>query len=202
MQVVEQLHGGYVHPRRVRVLAQSISELVQPDSRLLDVGCGDGLVAREVAQRRPDIHTVGIDVLVRTSARIPVSAFDGQNIPFPDGAFDSVMLIDVLHHSDDPKRLLAEATRVARSELILKDHLMDRPLSAPILRFMDRVGNERHGVESVYNYWSTARWHAAFEELGLDVMTWVSDPPLYPWPANLVFGRGLHFIAKLVPRRR
>lgn len=197
MSFIHQLHGGYVHPRRVQVLADHIARFVAPDAQVLDIGSGDGLIASEVQRRRPDLHVSGIDVLVRPNPRIPVTPFDGRRIPHADGSFHSVMLVDVLHHTPDPAALLREASRVASSCVILKDHTSDTLFSDPILRFMDRVGNERHGVESLYNYWSSARWRRAFDELGLEVEQWIGEPSLYPWPASWVFGRGLHFIAKL-----
>jgi SAM-dependent methyltransferase len=199
MGLLDGFHGGYVHPRRVRVLANHISDFLSRGAVVLDVGCGDGLIAAEVRRKRPDVTMTGIDVLVRSSAHIPVASFDGKAIPYESGTFESVLLVDVLHHTTDPSVLLREARRVARTEVILKDHTMDGPLSGTLLRFMDRVGNERHGVESVYNYWPTVRWRSSFDELGLRVTDWVGNPSLYPWPASFIFGRGLHFVARLVP---
>jgi hypothetical protein len=51
-----------------------------------------------------------------------------------------------------------------------------------------------------YNYWAKQRWHDAFASLGLSVHTWVRNVGLYPFPANLIFGRSLHFVAKLQRR--
>jgi SAM-dependent methyltransferase len=200
MTLLDRVHGGYVHRRRVRVLADQIARLISPSATVLDVGCGDGLLAREIKLRRADVEVSGIDVLVRSHTHVAVGLFDGRSIPHGGGAFESVMMVDVLHHTDDPLVLLREAMRVARREMILKDHTMDTRLSGAILRLMDDVGNERHGVRIVYNYWSTERWRRAFSELGLDVADWIPDPALYPWPASLVFGRGLHFVARLTRR--
>ena len=200
MSLVDRVHGDYVHRRRVRVLADEIARLLSPRARLLDVGCGDGLVAHEIGKRRSDVEVKGIDVLVRPATHVPAVPFDGRRIPFDDGAFDAVLMVDVLHHTDDPMVLLREAARVARQDVLIKDHTMDTALSRAILRFMDRVGNERHGVEIVYNYWPTERWRSAFQELGLEVAAWNGEPALYPWPASWVFGRGLHFLAKLSRR--
>jgi SAM-dependent methyltransferase len=186
--------------RRVRVLADQIAQLISPSAKLLDVGCGDGLLACEIKLRRPDVEVAGIDVLVRSHTHVAVAPFDGRNIPHGDGAFESVMMVDVRHHTDDPVVLLREAARVARREVILKDHTMNTRLSGSILRFMDDVGNERHGVNIVYNYWPTERWRTAFSQLQLEVADWIPDPALYPWPASLVFGRGLHFVARLTRR--
>ena len=41
-----RLHSKYVHSRRVRVLRDSLSQLIPSNSKVLDVGCGDGLISR------------------------------------------------------------------------------------------------------------------------------------------------------------
>jgi hypothetical protein len=62
---------------------------------------------------------------------------------------------------------------------------------------MDRVGNLRHHVPLPYNYWPRRRWLAAFEEMGLTIDAWIRKLRIYPLPADWVFGRSLHFIARL-----
>jgi hypothetical protein len=94
--------------------------------------------------------------------------------------------------------LLREAARVARRAIVIKDHTLTGFLAGPTLRFMDWIGNARHGVELPYNYWTLKRWKAAFTELGVAVDVWITDVGLYPWPADLAFGRSLHFITRLV----
>src|SRR3954466_11161963 len=113
MPLLDRLHGNFVHGRRVNVLARWLSDLISADARVLDVGCGDGLLAKIVGDARPDLTLEGIDVLVRGQTHVPVRAFDGKHIDSPDGAYDAVMFVDVLHHTDDPEILVAEAARVA-----------------------------------------------------------------------------------------
>jgi SAM-dependent methyltransferase len=197
MSAIDRIHGAYVHNRRVRVLAKHLAPLLPANSRVLDVGCGDGALAALLMQRRPDVIIEGIDVLVRSDARIPVTAFDGRTIPHPDKRFDCVMFVDVLHHTLDPMVLLREAVRVARRSIVLKDHTKNGLLAGPTLRFMDRVGNARHGVALPYNYWPKDRWTTAIESLDLHIVTWVDRLALYPIPADYLFGRSLHFVARL-----
>ena len=197
MTLIERIHAAYVGDRRARVLARHLAELIPPRSRVLDVGCGDGHIDRLVRERREDLELRGIDVLVRPTAEIPVDAFDGARIPQPDGAFDVVLFVDVLHHSDDPMRLLREGARVASRALIVKDHTQDGILARQTLRFMDDVGNARFGVALPHDYWSRERWRAVFRELGLEVERWEDRLGLYPPPASWIFGRSLHFLARL-----
>jgi hypothetical protein len=74
---------------------------------------------------------------------------------------------------------------------------MDGLLAYARLRFMDWVGNARHGVVLPYNYWPERRWRDAFADLRLTTQDWRSELGLYPPPASIVFGHGLHFIATL-----
>ena len=69
----------------------SFAVLLGPGARILDLGCGGGAVARELASARRDIHVTGIDV-----ARIPLaihrqfellSDTEMETLPFADASF-------------------------------------------------------------------------------------------------------------------
>lgn len=197
MKPVERVHEAYVSSRRVRVLTDHLERIMPRDAHVLDVGCGDGRLGRLLSERRPDLRFEGIDVLVRESAVIPVREFDGLHIPYPEDAFDTLLFVDVLHHSEQPVALLREAHRVARQHLVIKDHDLNGLLAGLTLRFMDRVGNERYGVDLPYEYWTLERWRHEWQSLGLVEEEIVRELGLYPWPAGLVFDRSLHFIARL-----
>jgi SAM-dependent methyltransferase len=203
MRLIEHVHAGMVYERRTRVLAAMLARLVPADGRVLDVGCGDGLIARQVQDIRPDVSILGVDVLIRPATFIAVTQFDGERLPFADDTFDAVMFVDVLHHADDPAALLGEAVRVSRRSILLKDHRRNGILAASRLRFMDRVGNARHGVALPGNYWSEQEWRRSFSNLGLAVTSWTRDVPLYPMWASWLFGGKLHFVARVEkgPRR-
>ena len=197
MSLAERFHGGYVHPRRVRVLSYHLGDLFPSNARVLDVGCGDGLLARRLMQERPDLDLRGLEVIVRSRTHIPVEAFDGQTIPYGDATFDAVMFIDVLHHAQDPMRLLHEAVRTTRKAIVIKDHALNGCLAGPTLRFLDWIGNARHGVALPYNYWPEKQWFKVFGACNLTIRVWKSALHLYPRPANWLFDRSLHFITRL-----
>ena len=197
MSLIEKIHGSYVHKRRSGVLARHIAGWLPANARVLDMGCGDGLVAWLVAQQRPDIEIRGIDVMVRNECRIPVDSFDGQNLPGPDDSFDAVLFIDVLHHTDDAMGLLREARRVARKCIIIKDHNCSGLLARPILKFMDYTSNARHGIALPCNYWPDTKWRHTFDQLSLKIVEWRTRIGMYPPPASWVFERSLHFITRL-----
>ena len=197
MNWAERVHRRWVYDRRVHVLADTLAPLLSPGATVLDVGCGDGRVAVAIVARRPDVTVSGLDVLLRPHSPIPVRSFDGRTIPEPDGSYDDVLFVDVLHHTEDPGVLLDEAHRVARRAIVVKDHLKEGLLADETLRFMDRVGNLRHGVALPYNYWTREQWTRAFDARRLMPMVFRDRLPLYPGPADWIFGRRLHFAARL-----
>ena len=166
---------------------------------MADIGCGDGLLSRTLLDCRPDLSIVGFDVLMREDAHIDVRQFDGRAVPLDDDAVDFAMLVDVVHHVDDQLTLLREALRVSRSGVLIKDHLKEGLLAGPTLRFMDWVGNARHGVRLPYKYLTRAEWNQLYETLGVRTCYLNDAPNLYSAPASWVFGRSLHFVAHLVP---
>jgi SAM-dependent methyltransferase len=194
---LEQLHGRYVADRRARTLAQQVAKITPNGVSVLDVGCGDGELASELSRLRPDLQIRGTDVLLRPHPSIEVTQYDGQHLNEDEGGVDVVLMVDTIHHSEDPDQLLLEACRVARQNLIIKDHRRNGLWAETTLRFMDRTGNARYGVALPYTYWSEAEWREKWAERNLRVELFRSDLHLYPQPFGLFFDRGLHFLARL-----
>jgi SAM-dependent methyltransferase len=97
------------------------------DRRMLDIGCGVGTFVRRFAEFSP--HVCGVDIdgeRVRRGAQTLSSAEGGsasggslavavsEHLPFQDGAFDLVLLHEVLEHVRDDALTLREACRVTR----------------------------------------------------------------------------------------
>lgn len=191
-----KIHGKLVFDRRIQVLAREIASRLPPNAHVLDVGCGSGDLAMLIMQSRSDVRIEGIDVLVRPDTAIPVTQYDGATIPHPDHSFDAAMIVDVLHHTDDPQAVLAEVARVAKV-VVVKDHLRDGLAAGVTLRFMDWVGNVSHGVRLPYNYLSSGEWAGIYRALGLGSDRFTKSLGLYPRPFGWLFDRGLHFVTVL-----
>ncbi|HET9640735.1 MAG TPA: class I SAM-dependent methyltransferase [Allosphingosinicella sp.] len=192
-----KVHGKAVFDRRIEVLTRTLADFIPQGARVLDIGCGSGTLARRIMALRPDITIEGIDVLVRPGTEIPVTEFDGDTIPWPDGHFDIALFVDVLHHTEAPARLLAEAKRVSKGGIVIKDHFREGVLADATLRFMDWVGNAQHGVVLPYNYLSDPEWRSIWSRLGLKVERLTDKVGLYPAPFSWLFDRRLHFVARL-----
>ena len=199
---VGYLHGRGILHRRVTALASAIAPLLPKSARVLDVGCGDGLLDQALLDMRPDLRIEGVDVLVRAGTPIPVREFDGWQLPFADGEYDVAMAIDVFHHAADAEALMGEMKRVARGPLVIKDHLLHGLPSELILRAMDWVGNSRYGVRLPFSYWSEAEWRSAWDRCGIRPVSILRNLHLYQFPLSMIFETDLHFIATLEPMTR
>ena len=195
--MLDFLHSNFTYDRRVQVLSDQMAGQIDPGSSILDIGCGDGQISELIESKVENSSITGIDVMERSIANIEVAKYDGLNIEMEDNSVDVCTFVDVLHHADEPLRVLQEAGRVARKSVVIKDHLADGFLNWEILRFMDWVGNERHGVSLPYNYLKKAEWDRHFAELGWEVKTWNTDLAIYPFWCSWAFDRSLHFVAKI-----
>jgi 2-polyprenyl-6-hydroxyphenyl methylase/3-demethylubiquinone-9 3-methyltransferase len=113
-----------LNPARFPWLRQTLTETLGRDPqglRILDVGCGGGLLAEEFA--RIGCRVTGVDPssgsldVARAHAAVAGLEIDyrlasGERLPFDDGAFAAVYCCDVLEHVDDVGATIREIARV------------------------------------------------------------------------------------------
>lgn len=195
--LIKFFHDKVVYSRRMERLTVLIEEMIRGGENILDIGCGDGRIDFDLMQRNKEIDIKGLDVLIRAKTYIKVKKYDGYHIPMASNSVDMIMLIDVLHHVDDPKRLMKELVRVSTSWIIIKDHIRSGICSYLKLRLMDYVGNAHYHVRLPYNYMTREQWKQLFEENGLYIEEYKEDLHLYSGIFHWLFDRKLHFIVKL-----
>jgi 2-polyprenyl-3-methyl-5-hydroxy-6-metoxy-1,4-benzoquinol methylase len=109
-----------LEPADFALRARFLAEHVDPGERVLDVGCGEGSFAAELARRGAAV--VGVDVaeepLRRARERHPeldLRLIDGEGAwQLPDASFDVVWAGEVIEHVADTASWLSELRRVLR----------------------------------------------------------------------------------------
>lgn len=95
---------------------------------LLDVGCGEGVLVHQWAQRLEPARVVGIDLeepsiqagwAQHTAPNLEYKMMRAENLPFTENEFDMACAIEVLEHVPDPEHTLAEMARCAEHRLLV-----------------------------------------------------------------------------------
>jgi 2-polyprenyl-3-methyl-5-hydroxy-6-metoxy-1,4-benzoquinol methylase len=97
-------------------------------SSLLDVGCGEGVLVHQWAQRLGERRVVGIDLqedsiqagwAERQAPNLEYQVMHAENLPFADHEFDLASAIEVLEHVPNPEHTVAEMARCAERHLLV-----------------------------------------------------------------------------------
>lgn len=139
---------------------------LSPNEKILDIGCGNGLVSLYLQKKGFDITALDVADLAY-SPKIKVMVYNGENIPFADNQFDVALLLTVLHHTDSPEKVLKEAARVAKKILIIED-IYENPFQQYLTYIMDTFVN--FGFSNMtYQNKSDKAWRQLFAEMSLQV---------------------------------
>lgn len=142
--------------------------------RVLDVGCGDGVLATRLAQDGAQVTGLDASADMIAAARSRAKAAgvdvdlvegDAGNLPFPGGHFDRVVSVATLCFVDDPRRAIREMVRVLQpgGRLILGE-LGRWSLWAAQRRVKGRLGADL--------------WRAAHFRSGTDLLALATDAGL------------------------
>lgn len=91
------------------------SEIVSPESKVLDVGCGSGRWSKYLLDHYKAQHIDAIDPsdaifvaskILENYPNVRLSKCSADTLPFPDNSFDFVMSVGVLHHLPDTAKAI------------------------------------------------------------------------------------------------
>ena len=109
---------------RIRVDLQLIADMVEPRTRVLDVGCGDGALLdylghfKQVDGRGVELSQAGVNACVAQGLPVVQGDADTDLAQYPDHAFDYVILSQTLQATRDPKRVVENLVRIGRKAIV------------------------------------------------------------------------------------
>lgn len=111
---------GAGRPAAIRVDLQLIADMIEPASRVLDVGCGDGSLLdylvheKAVDGRGIEISPAGVNACLRQGLSVVQGDAETDLADYPSRAFDYVVLSQTLQATHEPARVLDELLRIGR----------------------------------------------------------------------------------------
>jgi 2-polyprenyl-3-methyl-5-hydroxy-6-metoxy-1,4-benzoquinol methylase len=156
---------------------------------VLDVGCGEGVLTAEWAERLGDGRIVGIDLddpklrvewERRTRPNLEFRVEEATSLSFADDEFDMACAIEVLEHVPEPEATLAEMARVASKHLLVSvpREPLWRGLNVARGAYVRELGNTPGHV----NHWSKRAFVALLSRYG--TVEHARSP--FPWTMVLV----------------
>ncbi|MCE9648580.1 MAG: methionine biosynthesis protein MetW [Parvibaculum sp.] len=121
MTAQEGASFGYAHNRVDLAL---IAEMIAPESRVLDVGCGDGqllaLLARtkNVDGRGVELSQEGVNACVTRGLSVVQGDADADLRDYPNDAFDYVILSQTIQATRNPREVLSQMKRIGRRAVV------------------------------------------------------------------------------------
>ena len=135
-----------------RKLVKAVSDIMEPDDRVLECACGTGMLSKGIAAKCKELTATDFSVGMLKEAKkncvhftnIKFKKADIMKLNCKDGAFDKVVAGNVIHLLDNPREALAELMRVCRvgGKVIIPTYVNNENTGKPkiFVRLLEKFG--------------------------------------------------------------
>ena len=156
---------------------------VQPNHKLLDIGCGTGHLLSKASQRGletfgVDISEEAINISCQQSPNSIIKVAKAEELPFPDSFFDYIFCLGSLEHFLDMKKALKEMKRVAKENTCFCVMVPNK--NYLYWKLKRSKGTQQQKINE--HLLTLERWTKLLEEEGFNVLNILKDQ----WPFERV----------------
>lgn len=135
-----------------RKLVKAVSDIMEPDDRVLECACGTGMLSKGIAAKCKELTATDFSAGMLKEAKkncvhftnIKFKKADIMKLNCKDGAFDKVVAGNVIHLLDNPREALAELMRVCRAggKVIIPTYVNNENAGKPkiFVRLLEKFG--------------------------------------------------------------
>jgi ubiquinone/menaquinone biosynthesis C-methylase UbiE len=115
-----------VYEDAYRLSIKKVNEILEPNNKVLEIGCGTGIITFGIADSVENIKAIDISPRMIEIAKeksrklnkdnIDFNVADGYELPYQDKEFDVILLFNVLHMIKEPERQLKEIYRLLKKD--------------------------------------------------------------------------------------
>lgn len=151
----------FFHPIYKKKVSNSILKMIDYNSKILDLGCGNGLISKKFK------NVIRTDLFKQKKVENFLQS-NAINLPFKDKTFNTTICIDMLHHTTNIIKVLKEMKRVTRDFLIIKEHAFKNSKEKILIHLGDFLTNNIKCEN--FNHLHYNMWLDIFEELNLKII--------------------------------
>lgn len=147
---------------KAKKINESCKEFLK--GRVLDFGAGRCYIAEELEKNNLDVTCLDVKDLDQTSMK--VITYNGKRIPFKADEFDTALVAYVLHHCEEPVKMLKEIIRVTKGNIVI----FEDTKPSKFVNMMDFFSNRLRGVKTPFKFMTEKEWSVIFKKLNLKII--------------------------------
>lgn len=160
---VEDRHWWHQHKRKV---VYKLINVFTQRGKVLDIGAGTGKILQELKQKGWQVEGLesaekAIQFCKKRGIETKFIDIQNQNFPFANESFDLVIILDVLEHLDDEKKVISEIERVLKPAGVV---IVTAPAYPKLYSYWDKMvrHKRRYSQESLKRLFGRETFHLEY----------------------------------------
>ena len=177
MKIIKKVFGHFKN-RNSKWKLGIIKSYIYDKEKILDFGCGDMGLSKQLIAKFKGIKVIGVDVINQKSEllkneRLEFVRYNGRRLPFKDNSFDAAIAFYVLHHCENPEKLIRECLRVTKKRMIVIESVPHRNYELLFMKFLDYFFNiiKFDNTPLPYMFHTVSEWEKIFSDMGCKLIS-------------------------------